>query len=101
GAYLLSPFHWQVSYFSRNGKTEIGQVIIDDLSGRVLEQWTGFQVAGSMARGYRGAFGLHVSALYIWLPLCVLFLLPFVNFRRPFSLLHLDLLALLSFSISL
>ena len=101
GAYLKIPFHWQVSYFSRNGKKEIGQVIIDDASGRVLEQWTGFQVAWTMARGYPGAFGRHVNALYVWLPLCALFLLPFVNFRRPLSLLHLDLLVLLSFSISL
>jgi hypothetical protein len=101
GAYLKVPFHWQVSYFSRNGKKEIGQVIIDDLSGRVLEQWTGFQVAWTMARGYKGAFGRHVNALYIWLPLCVLFFLPFFDFRRPFSLLHLDLLVLLSFSVSL
>jgi hypothetical protein len=101
GAYLKLPFHWQVSYFSRNGKKEIGQVIIDDASGRVLEQWTGFQVPWSMARGYPGAFGRHVNALYIWLPLCVLFLLPFIDFRRPLSLLHLDLLVLLSLSISL
>ena len=101
GAYLKLPFHWQVSYFSRNGKKEIGQVIIDDLSGRVLEQWTGFQVAWTMARGYPGAFGRHVNALYVWLPLCVLFLIPFIDFRRPFSLLHLDLLVLLSLSISL
>ena len=101
GAYLKIPFHWQVSYFSRNGKKEIGQVIIDDFSGRVLEQWTGFQVAWTMARGYPGAFGRHVNALYIWLPLCVLFILPFFDFRRPFSLLHLDLLVLLSFSVSL
>ena len=101
GAYLKIPFHWQVSYFSRNGNKEIGQVIIDDASGRVLEQWTGFQVAWTMARGYPGAFGRHVNALYVWLPLCVLFLLPFVNFRRPLSLLNLDLLVLLSFSISL
>jgi hypothetical protein len=101
GAYLKIPFHWQVSYFSRNGKKEIGQVIIDDVSARVLEQWTGFQVAWTMARGYPGAFARHVNALYIWLPLCVLFMLPFLNFRRPFSLLHLDLLVLLSFSVSL
>jgi hypothetical protein len=101
GAYLKLPFHWQVSYFSRNGKKEIGQVIIDDGTGRVLEQWTGFQVPWSMARGYPGAFGKHVNALYIWLPLCVLFLLPFIDFRRPFSLLHLDLLVLLSLSVSL
>ena len=101
GAYLKGPCRWQVSFFSRNGKKEIGQVIIADASGRVLEQWTGFQVAWTMARGYPGAFGRHVNALYVWLPLCLLFLLPFVDFRRPFSLLHLDLLVLLSFSISL
>ena len=54
-----------------------------------------------MARGYPGAFARHVNALYVWLPLCLLFLCPFVDFRRPFSLLHLDLLVLLSFSVSL
>jgi hypothetical protein len=101
GAYLKPAFHWQVSYFSKDGKKEIAQVIVDDLTGRVLEQWTGFQVAWTMARGYPGAFGRHVNALYVWLPLCVLFLLPFWNFRRPLRLLHLDLLALLSFSVSL
>jgi hypothetical protein len=101
GAYLKPALHWQVSYFSRGGKTEIGQVIIDDVSGRVLEQWTGFQVAWTMARGYPGAFGRHVNALYVWLPMCALFLLPFIDFRRPLQLLHLDLLVLLSFSVSL
>jgi hypothetical protein len=101
GAYLKPAFRWQVSYFSKGGKKEIGQVQIEDLSGRVLEQWTGFQVAWTMARGYPGAFGRHVNALYVWLPLCLLFLIPFVNPRRPFSLLHLDLLVLLSLSISL
>jgi hypothetical protein len=100
GAYLKGPARWQVSYFSRKGK-EIGQVIISDASGRVLEQWTGFQVAWTMARGYPGAFGRHVNALYVWLPLCALFLLPFIEWRRPFALRHLDLLVLLSFSVSL
>ena len=56
GAYLKGPGRWQVSYFSRKGK-EIVQVYIADASGRVLEQWTGFQVAWTMARGYPGAFG--------------------------------------------
>jgi hypothetical protein len=101
GAYLKGAFHWQVSYFTRGGKKEIGQVIIDDSSGRVLEQWTGFHIAWSMARGYPGAFGRHVNSLYVWLPLCLLFFVPFVNPRRPLSLLHLDLLVLLSFSVSL
>jgi hypothetical protein len=100
GAYLKGPGRWQVSYFSHKGK-EIVQVYISDATGQVLEVWTGFQVAWTMARGYRGAFGGHVSALYIWLPLCLLFFVPFLNWRRPFSLLHLDLLVLLSFSVSL
>jgi hypothetical protein len=99
GAYLKPGLHWQVSYFSRGGKKEIGQAIVDDITGHVLEAWTGFQVQWTMARGYNGAFGRHVNALYIWLPLCALFVLPFL--RRPFSLLHVDLLVLLSFSISL
>jgi hypothetical protein len=99
--YLKGAFQWQVSYFTKGGKREIGLVIIADLDGRVLEQWTGIQVAWTMARGYPGAFGRHVNALYIWLPMCVLFIVPFIDFRRPFSLLHLDLLVLLSFSVSL
>jgi hypothetical protein len=100
GAYLKGPTNWQVSYFSRQGK-EIGQVIVADHTGRVLEQWTGFQIAWTMARGYRGAFGRHVNALYVWIPLCVLFFAPFFDWRRPVRLLHVDLLVLLSFSVSL
>jgi hypothetical protein len=100
GAYLKGPGRWQVSYFSKQNK-EIGQVVIADAGGRVLEQWTGFQIAWDMARGYPGSFGRHVDALYIWLPLCFLFFVPFFDWRHPLRLLHLDLLVLLSFSISL
>jgi Glycosyltransferase family 87 len=105
GAYLKGPLRWQVSYFTRQTRKqpskEIGQVIIADSNGRVLEEWTGFQIAWTMARGYPGAFGRHVNALYIWIPLSVLFFAAFFDWRRPFRLLHLDLLVLLSFSISL
>jgi hypothetical protein len=101
GAYLKGPLRWQVSFFSAKGAKEIGQAIIADSSGHVLEQWTGFQVAWTMARGYPGAFGEHVNALYVWIPLCLLFFIPFFDWRRPLSLLHLDLLVLLAFSVSL
>jgi hypothetical protein len=96
---------WQVSYFERarrgQSRKEIAQVLIDDRTGRVLEAWTGFQVAWSMARGYPGAFGRKANALYLWIPLCILFVLPFVDPRRPWRLLHLDLLVLVGFSASL
>ncbi len=98
--YLKGATRWQVSYFSKQDK-EIGLVYIADHNGKVLEQWTGFQIAWSMARGYPGAFGKHVNALYIWIPLCVLFFVPFFDWRKPLRLLHLDLLVLLSFSVSL
>ena len=85
--------------FFRDGD-EVVQVQVDDRSGAVLEQWTGDQVAWTMARGYEGAFGRKLNAPYVWIPLCVLFLAPFVDLRRPFRLLHLDLLVLLGFGVS-
>jgi hypothetical protein len=99
--FTKGPTRWQVSYFSRGRKREIAQVLVDDRSGAVLEAWTGFRVPWTMARGYDGAFGRKVNAPYVWIPLLVAFLVPFVNPRRPFQLFHLDLLALAAFSISL
>jgi hypothetical protein len=89
---------WQVSYFRRG--RELAQVQVDDRTGAVIEQWAGPQVAWNMARGYEGAFGRKLNAPYVWLPLCVLFLAPFIDPRRPFRLLHLDLLVLLAFGVS-
>ena len=97
-AYTKGAGRWQVSYF--RGDDEVVQVRVDDRSGAILEQWTGPQVAWTMARGYEGAFGRKLNAAYVWLPLCLLFLAPFVDPRRPFRLLHLDLLVLLAFGIS-
>ena len=84
-----------------HNQKELAQVYVDDATGRVTEAWTGFQVAWTMARGYPGAFGRRVNALYVWIPLCVLFVAPFLPWRRRPTLLHLDLLVLLGFSISL
>jgi hypothetical protein len=97
-AYTRGIGRWQVSFF-RDGKERV-QVQVDDKSGAILEQWSGDQVAWRMARGYPGAFGRKLNAPYVWIPLCVLFLLPFVDFRRPLRLLHLDLLVLLGFGAS-
>jgi hypothetical protein len=97
-AYTRGVGRWQVSFF-RHGK-EVVQVQVDDRSGAIVEQWSGYQVAWRMARGYTGAFGRKLNAPYVWIPLCALFLLPFLDFRRPFRLLHLDLVVLLGFGAS-
>jgi hypothetical protein len=68
----------------------------------VAEAWTGPQVAWKMARGREGAFGgKTLMTWYVWLALCVVFLAGLADLRRPLSLRNLDLLALLSFSVSL
>jgi hypothetical protein len=97
-AYTRGAGRWQVSFFRDD--EEVVQIHVDDRSGAVVEQWDGDQVAWRMARGYPGAFGRKLNAPYVWIPLCLLFLLPFVDFRRPFRLLHLDLLVLLGFGVS-
>ncbi len=119
--YTKGSGRWQVSWFSPGKRpTELARVYVDDASGRVTEAWTGFQVVWMMARGYPGAFGRRAAAWYVWLPLCVMFALPFLGLRaararspvssgwfggtvsrwRP-SLLQMDLAVLLGFSISL
>ena len=105
-AYTKGATQWQVSIFTDRDRREIGQVTIDDASGAVLEAWTGYQVPWTMARGYDGAFGRRVNAWYVWIPMCLLFLVPFLpnpfrrGRRRP-SWLLVDVLVLLGFSVSL
>jgi hypothetical protein len=97
-AYTRGPGRWQVSWF--DGGDERVQVQVDDRTGGVIESWAGHQVAWKMARGYEGAFGRKWNSPWLLVPLGLLFLLPFVDFRRPLRLLHLDLLALLAFGVS-
>ena len=92
------PGAWQVGYLAEDA--ERAQVIVDATTGEVREAWTGYQVAWQMARGYEGSFGHHLNAAYVWIPLSLIFLCGLFDFRRPRKWVHLDLLVLLSFSIS-
>ena len=90
--------HWEVAYFSDGD--EVALVLVDLHSGKVLESWTGYQVAWKMARGYSGQFGHKLNAPYVFLPLCAIFLLGLVDWRRLRRPANLDLLVLLGFGIS-
>lgn len=92
---------WLVKAWS--GKAgQIAQVVVEDTSGRVSEAWTGPQVAWKMARGAEGAFGGKILLRpYVWAAFCLVFLLGLADLRRPLRLPNLDLVALLSFSVSL
>ncbi len=89
---------WEVGLWSRarpgHPSRQLAQVYVDRRTHRVLEAWTGPQVAWTMARGYPGAFGRSVNSPWIFIALMVLFVLPFVDPRRPLQWLHADLLAL-------
>jgi len=93
------PGAWQVDFFADG--TERVQVIVDDATGTVRESWTGYQIAWQMARGYSNQFGHKLNAPYVWLPLAAIFLLGLLDWRRKWRVVHLDLLVLLSFGISL
>src|ERR1044072_7358028 len=90
--------NWEVSYFA--GDERVALVLVDPAPGKVRESWTGYQVAWKMARGYSGAFGHKLNAPYVFLPLCALFLLGLVDWRRPWRIANLDLLVLLGFGLS-
>jgi hypothetical protein len=90
--------NWEVGYFA--GGEKVALVIVDPQTGKVRESWTGYQVAWKMARGYSGSFGHKLNAPYVFLPLCALFLVGLLDWRRPWRAANLDLLVLLGFGIS-
>ncbi|HEY6762233.1 MAG TPA: hypothetical protein VI318_22225 [Baekduia sp.] len=101
--FLKGPDDWQISWFTPgtgSDRKEVAQVKVSDATGKIIEAWNGPQVAWTMARGYAGAFGRKVNSPWVWIPLTILFVAPFVSLRRRPQWLHLDLLALAAFGIS-
>ena len=92
------PDTWQVGF--NDGDDEVVQVLVDDPSGTIREAWTGYQVEWQMARGYPGAFGGVLNAPWVWIPLCAVFFVGLLDFRRLRRVAHLDLLVLLGFGAS-
>ncbi len=89
---------WEVAYFA--DEDQVASVLVDPAGGEVRESWTGYQVEWKMARGYEGAFGQKLNAPYVFGPLCALFLIGLLDWRRPWRIANLDLIALLGFGVS-
>ncbi len=99
--YASTDGTWTVHVWWREAG-EIARGKVDDDASAVLEAWTGPQVAWTMARGLDGAFGgKELNDPLIWVALSLAFFFGLANLRRPLSLRNLDLLALLSFGVSL
>ncbi|HEY2052639.1 MAG TPA: hypothetical protein VGH14_01750 [Solirubrobacterales bacterium] len=89
---------WEVGWFE--GDHEYALVMVDPKTGEVTESWTGYQVAWEMARGYSGEFAHSLNSPFIWVPLCLLFLVGLTDWRRLRRIANLDLLVLLGFGVS-
>jgi hypothetical protein len=85
---------WNVGYF--DGDTKVADITVDGDSGEVVEAWKDTKAAWAMARGRPDFFGEVFQSWYVWIPLCLLFVLPFFDPRRPFRMLHLDLVVLVA-----
>jgi hypothetical protein len=101
GDFHSATADWTIGVWS-GAAGEIASGRVDDRTGEVTQAWTGPQVAWAMARGQQGAFGgKEINSWPVWLAFSAAFLLGLADLRRPLSLRNLDLLALLSFSVSL
>lgn len=89
---------WEVGFFEDDH--EYALVMVDPQTGEVKESWTGYQVAWEMARGYSGEFAHSLNSPFIWLPLCLFFLVGLFDWRRWKRIANLDLLVLLGFGFS-
>ena len=85
---------WEVN-FNQGG---VCRVEVDvGPAGGIEAVWTGLQAQAYFARGH---FGGTFDNPIVWLTFGLLFLLPFLDPRRPLRRLHWDLLALLGFGVS-
>ena len=89
---------WEVGWFEDDH--EYALVMVDPKTGEVTESWTGYQVAWEMARGYSGEFAHSLNSPFIWIPLCLFFLIGLFDWRRLRRIANLDLLVLLGFGVS-
>lgn len=92
-ALIWAGSYWTVTYYedaSDDAKAVVDAEIGPD--GAVIRVWTGFKAWAYFARG---GFGGGFDAWWVWLPFGAAFLLALVDGRRPRSLYHLDLAALL------
>jgi Glycosyltransferase family 87 len=97
---LGGPRRYEFLYYHPDDLRIVADVEVSGLTGRVLKVWTGPQAGMLLARGIKPPMGRSLNSPWIWFPLAIVFMLPFVDPRRPFRLVHLDLLMLLGFGLS-
>jgi hypothetical protein len=99
GVTFRSGGRWVVTVFA--GGEARAQVEVDAASGRVARVATGLAASFPLVRGSQSGVGSRtINSVWAWLPLSAIFVLAFFDWRRPFRLLHLDLLAVAALGVS-
>src|SRR4051794_20037714 len=98
------PRHWIVEFEKSNGDL-LAEVHIDDRRARIIHVWTGREANWHTARGSKalvdeGQIGSLTDSVWVWLPLSLLFVLPFIDFRQARRRVHLDLGLFLAFVVA-
>ncbi len=92
--------HWQVLFFDNNDEGR-AEVDVDLVTGKVVQVLTGTKAAFPLARGAHSGFARRtLNKVWIWVPMTLLFVGLFFDRRRPWRLLHLDLVAIAALSVS-
>jgi hypothetical protein len=77
------------------------EVDVDVLTGKVVRVYKGAQAAFPLARGPDSGFSTRkLNAIWIWLPMTLIFVGAFFDRRRPWRLLHFDLAAIAVLGVS-
>jgi hypothetical protein len=97
-ARLFGQTVWQVDYF--HDRKIVARARVDGRDGHLVGRvWTGPYIRWPIARGTKTAFRDRLTFAVIIF--AVLFVLPFIDLRRPLRMLHLDVLVFASFTVSL
>ncbi|MEA2425169.1 MAG: hypothetical protein QOH13_1579 [Thermoleophilaceae bacterium] len=88
---------WRVQYAGADRGGDQAEIEVDGRTGKVLRVWTGARLS-DIARGrYSRLGGDHGASLLVLVVLGILFALPFVDPRRLWRQVHLDVGLLLAF----
>ncbi|MFL5841053.1 MAG: glycosyltransferase 87 family protein [Thermoleophilaceae bacterium] len=98
---IYQPRRWMVQFKDPKGDIA-AEIHIDDRSERVVAAWSGTKANWRNARGSRALvderdLGPATDSLWVWLPLCLLFVAPFIDPRRPLRRVHFEILLFLLF----
>src|SRR3954471_17073304 len=91
---------WIVQFGSSDNEVH-AEVDVDSLTGKAEHVFLGQKAQFPLARGPASGFASRkVNALWAWIPLALIFVGAFFDWRRPWRLLHLDLLAIVALGVS-